>query len=273
MPSEVKHTPIEAASRAPQPSAVIKEVDATGLQCPGPIMRVAKEFSIINAGQTIAVTATDSGYISSEVKIISGRFAHDLPAWCKSTGNTLVSMEKVKGGYRAVLSKGISLVNASEPAIREDVESSPQTVARSCCSATMSPVSSKKKTIVVFGNNFDKGQIFFYTFLITCIVMAAFIIANGAAAMGSEVTMFFTFWGLTVLKFISIVFVTNAKRKRGAVVLKKKGWLDWMMGLWLPIGTAGTSQMNYGGAGPAFFKHVMATHNITPVEVTVVCSK
>ena len=44
-----------------------------------------------------------------------------------------------------------------------------------------------KKTIVVFSGDFDKA-------------MAAFIIANGAAAMGDEVTIFFTFWGLNILR-------------------------------------------------------------------------
>ena len=44
-----------------------------------------------------------------------------------------------------------------------------------------------KKTVIVFSGDFDK-------------VMAAFIIANGAAAMGDEVTMFFTFWGLNALR-------------------------------------------------------------------------
>ena len=50
-----------------------------------------------------------------------------------------------------------------------------------------SPAHAKNKTIVVFSGDFDKA-------------MAAFIIANGAAAMGSDVTMFFTFWGLNILR-------------------------------------------------------------------------
>jgi len=45
----------------------------------------------------------------------------------------------------------------------------------------------EKATIVVFSGDLDK-------------VMAAFIIANTAAAMGKDVTMFFTFWGLNVLR-------------------------------------------------------------------------
>ncbi len=42
-------------------------------------------------------------------------------------------------------------------------------------------------SIIVFSNDFDK-------------VLASFVLANGAAASGKEVTMFFTFWGLSVLK-------------------------------------------------------------------------
>ena len=44
-----------------------------------------------------------------------------------------------------------------------------------------------KKTIILFSGDFDRA-------------MAAFIIANGAAAMGDEVVMFFTFWGLNLLR-------------------------------------------------------------------------
>ena len=44
-----------------------------------------------------------------------------------------------------------------------------------------------KKTIILFSGDFDR-------------VMAALIIANGAAAMGDEVTIFATFWGLKILR-------------------------------------------------------------------------
>ena len=77
-------------------------------------------------------------------------------------------------------------------------------------------VASKKKTIVVFSSDFDK-------------LMAAFIIANGAAAMGSEVTMFFTFWGLNVLR-------------RPAAVPVQKNLVERMFGWMMPRGARTSSR-------------------------------
>lgn len=95
-------------------------------------------------------------------------------------------------------------------------------------------------TIVAFSGDMDR-------------VMASFIIATGAAAMGMEVTMFFTFWGLTALK--------------KKTTFRKKRLTQKMMGLMLPGGPAslGTSRMNMMGMGPAFFKHVMKQHKVQTV--------
>jgi peroxiredoxin family protein len=84
-----------------------------------------------------------------------------------------------------------------------------------------------KKTIILFSGEFDK-------------VMAALIIANGAAAMGDDVTIFCTFWGLNVL------------RKREKVPTDaKKSTLQSMFGKMMPKGTKklGLSKMNFAGAG------------------------
>jgi len=84
-----------------------------------------------------------------------------------------------------------------------------------------------KKTIILFSGDFDK-------------VMAALIIANGAAAMGDEVTIFCTFWGLNIL------------RKAEKVETKdKKTTLQSMFGKMMPKGTKklGLSKMNFAGAG------------------------
>jgi len=84
-----------------------------------------------------------------------------------------------------------------------------------------------KKTIILFSGDFDK-------------VMAALIIANGAAAMGDEVTIFCTFWGLNIL------------RKTENVETKdKKTTLQSMFGKMMPKGTKklGLSKMNFAGAG------------------------
>jgi peroxiredoxin family protein len=95
----------------------------------------------------------------------------------------------------------------------------------------------KNATIVVFSGEFDK-------------LMAAFIIATGAASMGLEVTMFFTFWGLTALK--------KKTEFKGKPVVEK------MMSMMMPDGwdDASTSSMNMLGMGPAFFKTVMDSKGV-----------
>jgi peroxiredoxin family protein len=82
-------------------------------------------------------------------------------------------------------------------------------------------------------------------------VMAAFIIANGAASMGSKVTIFFTFWGLNVLR-----------RENPPSV--PKGILDRMFGWMMPRGPKRLtlSKMHMGGMGTAMMKHVMKSKNV-----------
>lgn len=99
----------------------------------------------------------------------------------------------------------------------------------------------KKTTIVLFSGDYDKA-------------MAAYIIANGAAAYDHEVTIFHTFWGL------------NALRKKEQVSLKK-GFMDKMFAKMMPRGAnkMGLSKMNYGGMGPKMIKQVMKKHNAMPL--------
>lgn len=96
---------------------------------------------------------------------------------------------------------------------------------------------SKKTTIVLFSGDYDKA-------------MAAFIIANGAAAFDHEVTIFFTFWGL------------NTLRKDGPVKTNK-GMLERMFGWMMPRGAnkLSLSKMHMAGMGPKMIKHVIKKHN------------
>ncbi|SHJ48155.1 DsrE/DsrF/DrsH-like family protein [Desulfofundulus thermosubterraneus] len=98
-----------------------------------------------------------------------------------------------------------------------------------------------KKTIIVFSGDLDR-------------VIAAFIIANGAAAMGDEVTMFFTFWGLSTLR-------------RPEKVKVKKSFLQALFGWMMPRGAdrLGISKMNFGGLGAKMMKIVMKQQNVTPL--------
>lgn len=179
-----------------------KEVDARGLQCPGPILRVKSEITKIRDGEAIRISATDPG------------FASDIQAWCKSTGHQLLELKPAAGKYQATIVKRAAGII---PMTSTDY--------------------SKKKTIVVFSSDFDK-------------VMAAFVIANGALSMGSEVTLFFTFWGLNALR----------KPKPGPV---KKNLIEAMFGFMMPRGVEKLtlSRMNMGGMGLQMIKGIMKKKN------------
>ncbi|MBP1950923.1 DsrE/DsrF/DrsH-like family protein [Virgibacillus litoralis] len=103
----------------------------------------------------------------------------------------------------------------------------------------------KKTTIVLFSGDYDKA-------------MAAYIIANGAAAYDHEVTIFHTFWGL------------NALRKENQVPVKK-GLMEKMFGKMMPRGVdkMGLSKMNYLGMGQKMIKNVMKKHNAMPLPQLV----
>jgi peroxiredoxin family protein len=95
----------------------------------------------------------------------------------------------------------------------------------------------EKTTIVLFSGELDKA-------------IAAFIIANGAAAYDHEVTIFMTFWGLNVLR-------------KDQKISVKKGFLEKIFGKMMPRGAEklGISKMNFAGMGPKMIKHVMKKHN------------
>ena len=107
----------------------------------------------------------------------------------------------------------------------------------------------KGTTIILFRGDMDKA-------------MAAFIIANGAASFGHDVTMFFTFWGL------------NALRKDDRVPVKK-GLLEKAFGKMMPRGVEkfGLSKMNFAGLGPKMIKHVMKKHQTASLPELIEMAK
>jgi peroxiredoxin family protein/TusA-related sulfurtransferase len=136
-------------------------------------------------------------------------FPADVQSWCEATGHQLVKLEPVDGTYQALVARqGGKLEFGSRPA-------------------------GKNVTIVVFSNDFDR-------------VMAALIIANGAAAMGKDVTLFFTFWGLNVLR-----------RKDSPPV--DKNIVEKMFGAMMPRGPEKLklSKMNMGGMGRRMIQKLM----------------
>ncbi|GEL08457.1 DsrE/DsrF/DrsH-like family protein [Salisediminibacterium halotolerans] len=103
----------------------------------------------------------------------------------------------------------------------------------------MSDQAKDNATMIVFDGDLDKA-------------IASFIIATGAAAMGKKVTMFFTFWGLNVL------------RKDEAINIQDKNFLEKMFEKMMPRGPKKLklSKMNYGGAGSYLMKKMMKEHNV-----------
>ncbi len=186
-----------------QNSEIIK-IDACGLQCPGPIMKVSKALETAKEGDVFEVTSTDRGFNS------------DIGAWCESSGNTLLNLTQDKAKIIATISKGGTMENKII-------------------------TNNNGQTIVVFSNDLDKA-------------LASFIIANGAKASGKNVTMFFTFWGLNILRKSNV----NAK----------KGLIDKMFGMMMPKGAEKLtlSKMNMAGIGSAMMKWVMKNKNISTLS-------
>lgn len=106
-----------------------------------------------------------------------------------------------------------------------------------------------KKTLIVFSGELDRA-------------IAAFIIANGAAAMGDQVTMFFTFWGLTILR-------------KPQKVRAKKSLLQSMFGMMLPRGPGklGLSRMNFCGLGAVLMKRVMRQQNVVTLQELIATAR
>lgn len=145
-------------------------------------------------------------------------FGKDVGAWCNMTGAQLVSVENKSGVIHATIEKG-------EP--------------QSACKIMNG---ADNKTLIVFSDDLDKA-------------LASFVIANGAASTGKKVTMFFTFWGLNVIK----------KRQKPAV---SKDIFGKMFGWMLPAhsGKLKLSKMNMGGVGSRMMRMIMKNKHIDSLE-------
>ena len=195
------------------PVQIVKEIDACGLQCPGPILQLKQAMDQIQPGQAVRISVSEPA------------FAADLEGWCHTTGSRLRDKQLNKGVLAAVVEKGRS---AQMPA---------------------SAATSTHKTLVVFSDSFDKA-------------MAAFIIANGACAMGSDVTMFFTFWGLNLLR-------------RSQSVPVRKTFIERIFGWMMPRGADKTtlSKMNMAGMGTAMIKSIMKMNNVLSLPELIAAAK
>lgn len=183
------------------------KIDACGLSCPGPIMKVKQAIDSIADGERIEITSTDAG------------FARDAQAWCNTTGNVLISNVEEKGRYTVVIERG------SPKACQ---------VKTSC--------DGKGKTLIMFSDDLDKA-------------LATFVLANGAAATGQKVSIFFTFWGLNVIK----------KERKPSVA---KDIFGKMFGMMLPSSSKKLhlSKMSMMGMGDKMMRHIMKKKNIDSLE-------
>ncbi|QEN06473.1 CoA-disulfide reductase [Oceanispirochaeta crateris] len=183
------------------------EVDACGLQCPGPVLKLKEEMEALKPGEMIQETATDPG------------FARDVYAWAKMTGNSVVSVDQKGPKVIAVLKKG----GAPTP-------------------SRMGGGPQKGTSLILFSDDLDKA-------------LAAMVIANGAISAGKEVTLFFTFWGLSFLK--------KAKAPR-----VKKDFMGKMFAMMLPSSSRkmGLSKINMGGMGARMMRMRMKALGVDSVE-------
>ncbi|KFI47740.1 DsrE/DsrF/DrsH-like family protein [Bifidobacterium biavatii] len=221
---------------AVRPAPKTLHVNAKGLKCPGPIVAVADALRPEPAGTRLTVEATEDAFCS------------DIAVWAERTGNTLVSLTRdgSDGVIRAELEKGVADGTVNGAVANAD-GTSVDTTCPSCTSASARTASAggdvlHDKTFVVFSGDLDK-------------TIAVFIMANGAAAMGRKVTIFFTFWGLNILR--------KPKRVRVA-----KNLVERMFGFMMPRGTRqlGLSRMNMGGIGAKMIRWIMKSKNVASLE-------
>lgn len=196
-----------AAPEIPVAAAKTIRVDACGLQCPGPILKMKKTMDGLASGERVEITATDPG------------FPRDAAAWCNSTGNQLISKE-ASGG------KSVVIIEKGEP---------------KACNIVTS-CEGKGKTFIMFSDDLDKA-------------LATFVLANGAAATGQKVTIFFTFWGLNVIKKLH-------KPKTEKDIFGK------MFGMMLPSSSKKLklSKMSMGGIGGKMMRYIMNKKGIDSLE-------
>ena len=186
----------------------VVRVDACGIQCPGPILKLKKSMEALVPGQLLEVRSTDAG------------FPRDAEAWCRTTGHKLVEKRSEGGVHYVVIEK-------ATPCATE---------------ATKTTTDEKGKTFILFSDDLDK-------------TLATFVLANGAAATGKKVTIFFTFWGLNAIK--------KVRKPR----VEKDFW-GRMFGWMLPSDSTqlALSQMNMMGIGAKMMRFLMRKKGVDSLE-------
>ena len=205
-------TPCCETASCCSPSSVCEKtrikVDACGIQCPGPILKMKQAMESLQAGQLLQVRATDAG------------FPRDAEAWCRSTGHKFVS-KRAEGGVHIV-----------------EIEK-----ATPCAAEAVQPQRGELgKTFILFSDDLDK-------------TLATVVLANGAAATGKKVSIFFTFWGLNAIK----------KTHKPAV---KKDIFGRMFSWMLPSDSTrlALSKMHMMGIGSRLMRYLMKRKGVDSLE-------
>lgn len=185
-------------------------VDACGLQCPGPVLKLKQSIDQLAVGDAVRITASDPG------------FYKDVKAWANVTGNELVDLTQDGAEITAVVRKGKPV-------------SSQMTIQRGGNSATL----------ICFSDDLDKA-------------LATFVIANGAVASGKKVSIFFTFWGLNVIK----------RQDKPRV---RKDFFGRMFGIMLPKSSKklSLSKMNMAGMGGMVMRKVLDRKKVDSLETMI----
>ena len=188
-------------------TATIK-VDACGIQCPGPILKLKKSIESVKPGDRIEVCATDGG------------FPRDAEAWCHTTGNIFIGEHSGNGIHHVIIEKSDSKMRTTDKVEKEE----------------------NGKTLILFSDDLDK-------------TLATFVLANGAAATGKKVSIFFTFWGLNAIKKVQKPKV-------------KKDIFGKMFGWMLPSDSTelSLSKMNMMGIGSKMMRFLMRKKNVSSLE-------
>lgn len=155
---------------------------------------------------------------SIEISASDPGFQRDVQAWCNLTNNKLESIKNENGITTAIVEKG------------------------QADNKVVSSNGGRNKTFIVFSDDLDKA-------------LASFVLANGAASTGQKVSMFFTFWGLNVIK----------KKEKPAV---KKDIFGKMFGIMLPSSSQKLtlSKLNMFGIGSKMMRHIMNQKKIESLE-------
>lgn len=204
--SETEEKDLHPTSTSNSTNAI--RINACGIQCPGPILKLKNSIESLKAGERLEILATDAG------------FPRDAEAWCRSTGNKFVSKRSEGGTHYVIIEKSGPATDRTDKAnCKED-----------------------GKTFILFSDDLDK-------------TLATFVLANGAAATGKKVSIFFTFWGLNAIKKV------HKPKADKDIWGKMFGWM-------LPSDTRKLtlSKMNMMGLGAKMMRYIMKKKNVDSLE-------